>query len=307
MNKIRVRMYPSLAEVANCRSGICTVIRAYHKVSGKAGIEFVDSADHELTMVHAGMGGNKSLREGCDISMLHGIYFSGEYNAPKWERAANAKIVNDALFALSVTVPSGWVADTFRREFKIDPYIIDHGVFWKEWQHNRKYNPKQVFWGKNRIFEDVCDPTPLNLIAARMPDFKFVTTLADVDAPKNVIPMGLLDESDIKRIVQESAVVLSTIRETWGILYIESMAAGTPVVTINAGHVPNLSPHGISGYSYRPGDVSDMERGILWALKYRDILSTNARQLAKKYTWESAIKTLRKVLDITLEKKRYYE
>jgi glycosyltransferase involved in cell wall biosynthesis len=286
-------------------SGIRTVIEAYHKLAGDYGISFVQG-DADISIVHAGLGGKKGVRSQADIAMLHGIYFSAEYPAHAWEFRANERVIENAMTALTVTVPSDWVAITLRKEFKIDPYVLEHGVFWDEWQHNQAHKKDVVFWGKNRIFEDVCDPGGLLAIADRMPDINFITTLAPDDAPSNVHAVGLLGPDDIKRVVQKSGVVLSTIKETWGLLYIEAMAAGTPVVTVNNGHVPKLVEHGVTGYHYRHNNFVDMEMGIRWCLKHRDVLSANAREAAKEYSWDKVMGRLRKIIAVTLEKKNAY-
>lgn len=302
-SRIQVKMFPAISSVRNSRGGIPTVIRAYHRYADDYGIEFVDSDSYDLSISHAGLGGSSAGRAQCEIAMLHGIYFTAEYAAKKWEMNANRLVIDSINSALSVTTPSDWVAATLRREFKIDPYIIQHGVDFDSWQHSHKYNRNQVFWGKNRIYEDVCDPTPLAIIANRMPDLNFVTTLSPENSPPNVKAVGLLDEYGIREAVQKSAIVLSTIRETWGILYMESMAAGTPVVTTNVGHVPVMSPHGVAGYTYMDGSVDDMERGIRWAIENRSVLSENSRHIARQYSWDKAMTQLRQVLDVTRRKK----
>lgn len=278
-------------------SGINTVVRAYGRLADKYGIRFTAEGG-DITLIHAGMG--KKGQGEVDIAMLHGIYFTAEYNAPAWERAINQQVMDNILSATTVTVPSDWVAQTLRREFKIDPYILEHGVFYDDWQHNLTYNPKKIFWGKNRIFEDVCDPAALVSIARRMPDLDFITTLAPDDVSDNVHVMGLMQPDAIMRQVQESALVLSTIKETWGILYMEAMAAGTPVVAADIGHVPNLVRHGVAGYCYRSGNLDDLERGIRWTLKHRDVLSKNAQAIARYYTWDRAMIKLRQIIEHTI-------
>lgn len=303
MQKLRVAMYPDANSLGRGVSGIHTVIRAYHRLADSINVEFVSyDSDYDISINHAGMYHKKQ----CDIAMLHGIYFTGEYSAPAWEWRANKYVIDSIRAAISVTVPSDWVAKTIRKDFKIDPYIVEHGVFINEWTPQMEYNQRQVLWAKNRAFEDVCDPTPVSDIARKMPDVNFVTTFTDKNPPPNVRAIGLQDSGAIKKLVSSSALVLSTIKETWGLLYIEAMAAGVPVVTVDGGHVPNMVRHGIGGYCYREGNLEDMARGIEWTLEHRDILSKNARKLAGLYTWDRAVKELRKVLDLTMEKKHAY-
>lgn len=299
MTTLKVAMYPNKNTMGSGVSGIHTVIDAYHKVLPGAGIELVDpsSGVFDVGIIHAGM-----MDYQTDIAMLHGIYFTGEYNAPRYERKANQFIIQSIMSARSVTVPSEWVAETLRRDFKIDPYIVPHGVFMDEWTPQKEYNPKQVLWAKNRAFSDVCDPTPVAAIASLMPDVEFVTTFAPAAPPKNVRVIGLQKKDKIKKLVSDSALVLSTVKETWGLLYIEAMAAGVPVVTVNHGHVPNLVIHGAGGYCYRPNDIEDMRDGIRWVINHRDKLSENARQIAALHSWDKAARYVRDVVELTMEK-----
>jgi glycosyltransferase involved in cell wall biosynthesis len=292
-------MYPDETTIGSGVSGIHTVVKSYHRIAKSIGVEFVSGDDeHDVSIVHAGM-----LNRQADIAMLHGIYFTAEYKAAGWEWMANRNVIQGIMSADIVTVPSEWVAKTIRKDFKIDPYILEHGVFLDDWKTGRDYNPNQVLWGKNRAFEDVCDPTPVTEIARVMPDVTFITTFSSKDAPGNVVTVGLQDTRAMKQLVSSSAAVLSTIKETWGLLYIEAMASGVPVVSVNGGHVPTLVVHGVGGYCYRSGDIDDMKRGIEWVLKNREALSGNARKLASRYTWDKTGKRLRQVLEVALKNK----
>jgi glycosyltransferase involved in cell wall biosynthesis len=277
-------------------SGIHTVIRAYDKILPQYGIDLVgpdDAAD--IVVGHAGMGGAT-----CDISMLHGIYFTDDYHATNAEWRANTHVVESIRRANIVTVPSEWVAETLRRDFRIDPIVIPHGVFLEEWQHNYEYVPNAVLWAKNRVY-DVCDPTPINDIARRMPDVMFFTTFATAGSPGNVIEIGVQKHGKIKKWIARASVVISTVKETWGIMYAEAMAAGTPVVAANYGHVPNLIQHGVGGYCYNPSSIDDMEYGLRWTLKHHDILGANARKLAGELSWHEAGERFARVARLAVE------
>lgn len=282
-------------------SGIGTVIRSYNRIFPEYDMEMVhpDSGDYSLLVTHAGIS-----HYPADIAMMHGIYFTGEYQAGKNEWRANSHVIRAIRYARYVTVPSPWVAETFRRDFKIRPIIIPHGIFAEDWQHNFKPNSNVILWAKNRNY-DVCDPTPLNDIAAMMPDLRFVTTFKSANAPRNVMEVGLIPSHKIKEALATSTVVISTVKETWGIMCAEAMACGTPVVTVNHGNVPNLVQHGVGGYCYQPGNLKDCVYGIRWTIEHRDILSRNARKLASELSWHEPAARIRKLCEIALEGKRW--
>lgn len=280
--KIRVLMQPSPLDVQKSVGGIQTILEAYAKVLPQHGIQFVrQGEEYDIAASHAGIG---SVRP--DVAILHGIYFTGDYAASKGEWHANARVAATIRHSLIVTSPSEWVAETIRREFRREPIIVPHGIFPEEWENDEGVIPKTVLWAKNR-YHDVCDPTPVNLIAVRMPDYRFLVTVAAKGAPKNVVEIGVQPRQNLKKFIAQSEMVLSTVKETWGILYAESLASGTPVIAANYGHVPRMVKHGLTGYVYKNGDTEDLERGIRWISEYHDILSGNAKIAGRMLSWHN--------------------
>ena len=297
MKTIKVVMLPNPLTLSKVHvSGIHTVIRAYKEVFPKYGMEFVDpDAPCDVVITHAGMASTYA-----DIAMLHGIYFTADYMANNNEWRANVHVVKSARRARFVTVPSEWVAETIRRDFRREPIIIPHGIFAEDWAHDMDYVPNTVLWAKNRNY-DVCDPTDLAVIAQHAPHFNFITTFyPGTNPPDNVSVIGVQPTDRIKVLIQKSEMVVSTVAETWGILYAEALAAGTPVVTANWGHVPHMSPHGVSGYTYNRNNTADAVRGIEWTHKHRDVLSKNARKLAGELSWQVPAERVRELAEIVM-------
>lgn len=282
-------------------SGIHTVIEAYNRVFPEYGMTIVPmGAAHDVSVVHAGMTGKPA-----DVSMLHGVYFTADYRASNSEWRANEHITKSVRGSMFVTVPSDWVGETIRRDLRLRPIVVPHGVFYDEWQGSTVLRrPKTVFWGKNRVYQDVCDPTPLSAVASLMPDYTFLVTIAPENAPPNVVAIGLTPHAEMRDVLASCTVVLSTVKETWGILYAESMACGTPVCTVDKGNVPHLVPHGVAGYTYNSRSTEDMAKGIEWCDKNWEILGQNARKLARKMTWHTGVSRIRLLCEAAIVKKR---
>lgn len=303
---LRVYMTPELSNFDKYESGIKRVVEAYYRYAPKYGIEYVTKGEnYDLAVIHAGMStafdNTKPL-----VSHCHGLYWTADYASDAWELKANRDVIESLRHATLITVPSKWVAKTIQRDMRIDPVVIPHGVEWVEWQHDLEIK-NYVLWNKNRN-ADVCDPTLVGELAKRFKDIVFRVTFKPNADTTNLQEIGLKSHAEMKTLVQQAAVYLSTTKETFSIGVLEAMASGTPVLSVNRGNVPNLVQHGVCGYLYREGDVEDMRKGLEYCLTYRSTLSDNAKELAKQWTWDKAYamvaETYQKATDIFSDRKR---
>lgn len=305
---IKVMMYPHVTELAG-ESGISRVVEAYHKYLPEFGIELVlpDATSYDLTAAHAGITGGDTM-----VCHAHGLYWTGDYNANEWEWRVNARVIEACRNAKVITVPSEWVAETIRRDMRLNPFVIPHGIDWQGWQH-KEQNGSYVLWNKNRRF-DVCDNSILDTLMRRFPDTKFVSTLITPALegipyssgmwPKNfkiIESGGKTPHIEMKRFVQRAGIYLSVAKETFGIGVLEAMASGVPVLGWNWGGNTQLVQHGVNGYLARPGDVDDLCEGLNFCLKYRKVLGSNGRELAKGWTWQQACSRVAEVYRLALE------
>ena len=85
--------------------------------------------------------------------------------------------------------------------------------------------------------------------------------------------------------------------ETLGLVLLEAMAAGCPVVAANSGGIPDIVTNGINGYLFSPSDP----QGLIEATKnllaqetdnQREELRQNARQEAERWGWAAATRQL---------------
>jgi glycosyltransferase involved in cell wall biosynthesis len=292
---MKVLMIPSSSDMGKEESGIRRVVEAYEKYGKQFGIQYVDKyGEYDLIASHAGATGSR-----VDVAFLHGLYFTGDYDAPKWEYSANKNIVDGLRFAKQVTVPSRWVAELFARDMRFLPTVVPHGIEPKEWEHNKPCDGF-VLWNKNRTL-DVCSNHPVRELALRFPEAKFVTTFSPDESLKNVKEIGLMEHSRMKDYVQRSAVYLSTTKETFGIGVLEAMASGVPVLGYAYGGNLDLVQHGVNGYLARPGDINDLAEGLNYCMKFRKILGENGREIVKQFTWEKACEIVYNIYKLAMQ------
>ncbi|GAB4144358.1 MAG: glycosyltransferase family 1 protein [Cyanobacteria bacterium J069] len=91
------------------------------------------------------------------------------------------------------------------------------------------------------------------------------------------------------------AFIFPSRTETLGLVLLEAMAAGCPVIAANAGGIPDIVTDGVNGYLFDPADdrgaIAATER-LLNSAAERDQLRQNARQEAERWGWAAATRQL---------------
>lgn len=300
---IKVRMYPSLAEQGLGEGGINSVIRNLYKHFHEVGVELVDSDDEaDVIAVHAGMKigvTGKPL-----VAMCHGIYWTGEGEAADWEFDGNSKVIESIREAHVVTVPSYWVATVLERDMHLTPHVVPHGVNIEDFATDEK--GAYILWNKNRV-TDACDPKWVKFLAERFPYQKFVSTYHPDSRPQwgrsdNLKPYpnvtvlgGIVPHDEMKEIVKQSAIYLSTTKETFGIGILEALAAGTPVLAFDTGSARDIIQHKKTGYLAKSPE--DLVAGLEWLLERGDTMRAECIERARRYTWYGAVLKYRTAFD----------
>lgn len=91
------------------------------------------------------------------------------------------------------------------------------------------------------------------------------------------------------------AFIFPSRTETLGLVLLEAMAAGCPVVAARSGGIPDIVTDGVNGYLFEP-DESDgaiiATKKLLAANKEREQLRQNARLEAEKWGWAASTRQL---------------
>lgn len=116
-------------------------------------------------------------------------------------------------------------------------------------------------------------------------------------APPGVSFLGLLDRrSRLPDLYANcDAFVFASVTETLGLVVLEAMASGLPVIAVPAGGVRDHLRNGRNGIACRDGDVSGMALAMVriateWGLSRR--LARGARQSVKRLGWDREIERL---------------
>jgi glycosyltransferase involved in cell wall biosynthesis len=218
----------------------------------------------------------------------HGFYWLGDVGSGKystWHADINTRMIDSLRRARAITVPSEWVAMPFRRDMRVNPAVIGHGLELAQWAPGE--NGGYVLWNKNRG-GDVCDPTPAWALAER--GVRVVSTFApDGKRSNNLRVTGSLKAPEMHTLIQNADVYLATTKETFGIGTLEALASGVPVLGFDWGGTADLIQHQVNGYLVPPGDYDALLEGLAYIRAHRAELSNAARESAQAYAWPRVI------------------
>lgn len=296
---MKVLMVPGKGSEGDRTSGISGVVHKYVEyLERDHAVDFVEKvSDADIVVGHAGV-----TRQVCDVSVIHGLYWTGDYSASRGEYMANADIVKSVRPAKEITVPSEWVQKVFQRDMHISPTVIHHGIESEEWEHSSGHD-SYALWNKNRP-GDVCSPEAVTRLATMFPKHSFVSTFSHGTPPSNMRVIGKKPYDEMKNIVQKAGLYLSLVKETFGIGILEAMASGCPILGWDYGGNQILVQHGVNGYLAQPDNYADLAKGFEYCIENARVLGNNSVVLARNYPWADAVDKLYTVLESALEKKK---
>ena len=288
-------MLPHITQFGQGEGGVRRVVEAYNKYMPVFGVEFVtpDTFSYDLLSVHAGVA------LGADVAHNHGLYWTEDIpTLSDYEWQANVAVINSLREAKQITVPSQWVAESIRRDMRIDPHVIGHGVEWDEWQTTGD-DGGYILWNKHRDF-DVCNPEAVTRLARIFPKRLFMSTFCPNPSP-NIRVTGQVPFEQMCQMILGCSVYLSSIKETFGIGTLEAMAAGKPILGWANGGNLDLVQHGVNGYLAQPGNYEDLANGLDYCLAHQKVLGDNGREMARAYTWQAVCEQVARVYELAME------
>jgi 1,2-diacylglycerol 3-alpha-glucosyltransferase len=113
------------------------------------------------------------------------------------------------------------------------------------------------------------------------------------EGKKNVQFLGFLSRKELLEFYSSLDVfVFPSTAETQGLVALESMACGVPIVGANALALKDTIENGITGYLYECGDKKDLMEKIEIVYKNRQFLSMSALEHVKEHSVERSVDRL---------------
>lgn len=112
---------------------------------------------------------------------------------------------------------------------------------------------------------------------------------------------GYLPDDTLRERYRRAAItVVPSVYEPFGLVALESMAAGTPVVAFEMGGIPEFVDHDEEGLLVPPGDVDALAAAVDALLANetkREQLGSLARERAEQFDWSFVVDELERVYD----------
>lgn len=99
------------------------------------------------------------------------------------------------------------------------------------------------------------------------------------------------------------AFIFPSRTETLGLVLLEAMAAGCPVIAARSGGIPDIVTDGVNGYLFDPTEETGAIKATLNLFEFpekREWLRQNARQEAERWGWAAATAQLRRYYQAVL-------
>lgn len=136
-------------------------------------------------------------------------------------------------------------------------------------------------------------PDVRSVIAGRGSYLPELQTRVDMEGVSDIVGLpGYLDDVDLRDLVHRAGcVVIPSLYEPFGIVALEALAAGAPLIVARTGGLAELVAGTHAGVTFEPGNPDDLADAIEQVLSNDDlatILVANARDLVeRKHAWDA--------------------
>jgi len=216
----------------------------------------------------------------------------------------------------TVIVCSNAMRDEVVSQFTIAPervHVLPNGIDTTLWQTTAEaqdaartrwssHGPLLVFTGRLEVEKGIFTLLDAMVqVSQARPDVRLViagngTQAEQVERVRHecglthhVIKAGWLPESDLKALIAAADVALvPSLYEPFGLVALEAMSLGTPVVAARTGGLADIVVDDETGTTFTPGDPHDLAQALLRVLEHREQAQAhakNARAALGNYDW----------------------
>ena len=183
----------------------------------------------------------------------------------------------------SVVIPNG-----------VDQYYIDHALKMSKAPHDDAVNflyvgeinqNKNVLFSAKCIDKFNCEKKCTFTIVGKRADEKIYQAVSDYDFVTHISPQK--KETLISYYRNADIFIMPSITETFGLVYVEAMTQGVPVIYTKGQGFDNQIPNGQVGYAVSSDSTTEVIEAIHNILDNYEELSKSCVNLSKRFNWDS--------------------
>lgn len=262
------------------------------------------------------------------VTTLHGTDITLVGKHPSFEPVITFSINNsNAVTVVSESLKNDTLTHfSITKDIKVIPNFVEHSIYAAQPSPELEEKRKKIAPNGERIISHVSNFRKVK----RIEDLVRVFANIRKQIPSKLVLAGdgperhkieqLCNElkvcADVELLgnVQSSAELLAisdlfmlpSDTESFGLAALEALASSVPVISSNAGGLPEVNKHGFSGFLSDVGDIDDMTKNALYILKDEEMLSKfkkNALEHSLNFRLEKILPEYEKVYTEVLNEK----
>ena len=154
-------------------------------------------------------------------------------------------------------------------EHQVDDFVVLHC--------GREHDSCRLVPGEHGVFRDqtahakvVCELALSNLLFEQSAVSHTKHRHLRIGGNQNLITQDAIEEL----LAVSDLFLLTSEKESFGLAALEAMACEVPVISTNAGGIPEVNVHGVTGFVSEIGDVNDMAKNAIYILSSEETLTT---------------------------------
>lgn len=215
-----------------------------------------------------------------------------------------------------VTAPSESIAHELKRHgLKTRVTVLSNGLDLKRFKPKKNYkssSPRILYVGRLGYEKNIeillramklvlkNSPKAALTIVGQGPAMESLKRLAsELGMQRSVKFTGFVKNEKLPKIYQSHDVfVTASTFETQGIVIIEAMASGLPVVGVNKYAVPDIVKHGKNGFVAEPGDYEEIARFIIKLIEHERLRHTMGKRSVELSREHELSRVVKKMEDV---------
>ncbi|MEJ2267537.1 MAG: glycosyltransferase [Nanoarchaeota archaeon] len=127
----------------------------------------------------------------------------------------------------------------------------------------------------------------------------------------NINFLGYIPRENLPRIYNSHDIfITASTMETQGLVILEAMASGLPIVAVNKYAIPNLVHHNENGFLAKPGDSNEISKFVIQLIKNKKLrkeFGKNSFELSKKHDLVEVVKKMEEIYKKAIVKNSFIQ